>query len=149
MARLDEAFNAFKSDPTPASAWALQVAMVEHQQEMKQGMANQEEQPKPKKVSTRKLSSTKGRLYTEKLAEIIDVFTGLGCTVKAWQSRDDIESWIFTDKDGNKGWLYLDSDDFTMGATKGLQGVFEGFDDKAQFVGFLSDNGIDLSELEE
>lgn len=144
MSRLEQAFNAFKSNPTAENAWKLQQEMVAYSSTAIAVEAKQPTTKKSKKPAKPKTS--KGKLWDNKLAEILDLFAVLEWETTPHKTSEHIESWKITSQQGDRALLFLDSDGFNIGAVKAgqeLKGEFQGYEDGEAFIDLLVANGIE------
>jgi len=147
MSQLDNAFKAFKSNPTAESAWKLQQEMVAYAASPKatEGKSStRKESRKPAQLKTKK-----GGKWDAKLKEILELFAVFDWEVFPYKSNKYIEAWKVTDAELNQAVLYLTTDGFSMGGKKPdevLTGSFEGYEDRDRFNDFLASNDIEIDE---
>ncbi len=144
--QLDKAIEAFKSNPTPANAWAVQVVMMEYQ---KTFGTNPKEKVQPKTPTKTNLKTKKGGKWDKIFKDVLDLFVAFEWQVKPFKSNEYIESWIVIAKGGEKAVLYLDTNSFSMGGQKPdetLKGEFEGYEERDRFEDFLVSNGIEIED---
>lgn len=144
MTHLEQAFNAFKSNPTAENAWELQQEMVAYGSTAIATEAKQSTTKKAKKSAKPKTS--KGKLWDNKLSEILDLFAVLEWEITPYKVGEQIESWKVTNQQSDRALLFLDSNGFTMGAVKvgqKLGGEFQGYEDREAFIDLLVANGIE------
>jgi hypothetical protein len=144
MTRLEQAFNAFKSAPTAENAWKLQQEMVAYGSSL---TVIETKQPTAKKAKkSAKPKTSKGKLWDNKLSEILDLFEVFGWEVSLHKANEHIESWKVTNQQGDRALLFLGTDGFTMGSVKAgqeLGGEFQGYEDREAFINLLVTNGIE------